>query len=106
LEDPVLRLDLYQALKDIGYYGDTSFNRELVKVRDYALLALLLKFNGNEKGIYKEIAERAGEHEKELKKYTDANTTLLERCKKAFEYIKDNPLELIGLALGIAGLKK
>ena len=106
LENPVLRLDLAQALKDAGYYADGSFNRELVRVKNYALLALLLSWQGADEGLYKAIAERAGEHEKDLRAYIKKNTTPLEYAKKACEYVKENPLELISLALGFPGLKK
>jgi hypothetical protein len=34
LEDSILRLDFAQGLKDIGYYSDTSFNNELIKVKN------------------------------------------------------------------------
>jgi hypothetical protein len=102
LEDPVLRLDLSQALKDVGYYADGSFNTEVVRVKNYALLALLLQWRQADERLYKAIAERAGEHEKDLRAYIRKNTTPLEWAKKAFEYVKDNPLELLGFALDIA----
>ena len=34
------------------------------------------------------------------------NTMPLEYAKKACEYVKENPLELVGLALGFLGLRK
>lgn len=48
LEDPVLKLDFEQAMKDLGYYSDTSFNKEIVKVRDFALVAFLFRRNNND----------------------------------------------------------
>jgi hypothetical protein len=106
LEDPVLRLDLAQALKDIGHYADTSFNSELVKVKNYALLALLLKHRGEDKALYKAIAEQAGENKNALSAYLRKQTTWLERGKGIFEYVKHNPLVIFEIAMGIAGLKK
>jgi hypothetical protein len=65
LEDPVLRLDFSQALKELGHYTDGSFNSELVRVKGYALLAFILKYGKADERMYKAIAERAGEHEYE-----------------------------------------
>jgi hypothetical protein len=41
VENPVQRIDFEQAMKNEGFYTDTSFNREIVKVKDYALFAFL-----------------------------------------------------------------
>jgi hypothetical protein len=83
LEDPVLRIDFSQALKDIGYYEDTSFNRELVKVKDYAFFAFLMKNRNTEtkKGLFKEIADKTALPLKELEKNINENTPLLEKTK-------------------------
>jgi hypothetical protein len=48
IEDPVLKVDFEQGMKDVGYYSDTSFNKEIVKVRDYALIAFLFRMNNND----------------------------------------------------------
>jgi hypothetical protein len=107
LEDPVLRLDLSQALKALGHYTDGSFNSELVRIKNYALLALLLKYGKADERLYKAIAERAGEHEKDLRAYPKKTTSPLAWTKKVFEYVTENHLELIGLVLNVAlGLKK
>jgi hypothetical protein len=42
VEDPVKKLDFFQAMKDNGVHADTSFSDEIVKVTDYALLSFLL----------------------------------------------------------------
>jgi phage antirepressor YoqD-like protein len=104
LEDPILRLDFAQGLKDIGYYTDTSFNTELVKVKKHALFALLLKYAGENKGVYKALAEKAGENDKELREYLKENTTLLDRGKKIITWFKDNPLDAIQIVLGVISL--
>jgi hypothetical protein len=83
LEDPVLRLDFSQALKDIGSFEDASFNRELVKVQDYAFFAFLMKNRNTEtkKGLFKEIADKTALPLKELEKNINENTPLLEKTK-------------------------
>jgi predicted transcriptional regulator len=106
LEDPVLRLDFSHALKELGHYTDGSFNSELVRVKGYALLAFILKYGKADERMYKAVAERAGEHEKDLRAYMKKNMTPLEWAKKAFEYVKENPLEFMGFILGIVLPKK
>jgi len=48
IEDPVLKVDFEQGMKDVGYYSDSSFNKEIVKVRDYALVAFLFRRNNDD----------------------------------------------------------
>lgn len=43
IENPVHKIDFEQAMKDLGYFSDSSFNKEVVKVRDYALIDFLFK---------------------------------------------------------------
>jgi hypothetical protein len=71
-------------------------------------LALLLKYGKADERLYKAIAERTGEHEKDLPAYPKKTTSPLAWTKKVFEYVKENHLELIGLVLNAAalGLKK
>lgn len=42
-ENPVIKRDFAQALKKSGYYTDTSFNTELVKVRTASFIAFALE---------------------------------------------------------------
>ena len=77
LEDPVLRLDFFQALKELGYYAEGGFNAELVRVKGCALLALALEYGEEDPGMYKAIAGKAGENEKALRAYLNQRTTAL-----------------------------
>ena len=104
LEDPVLRLDLDQALKDIGLYADGSFNRELVKVRKAALLALLLNRRGADKGLYTAIAAAGDEHDKRLAEYLRTPAPPREKGEKVLAYIKEYGLDFLQILQAIAGL--
>lgn len=44
-ENPVVKADFIQALKDEGFYTDTSFNKEIIKVRVSSFLAFSLSKN-------------------------------------------------------------
>jgi hypothetical protein len=88
------------------YYTNTSFNSELVKVKNYALLALLPRHRGTDKTLYKAIADKAGANQKPLSDYLNKNTPWLEKGKKIFEYVKDNPMVIVELALGIGVQKR
>jgi hypothetical protein len=96
LEDPVLRLDFSQSLKDIGYFEDTSFNRELVKVQDYAFFAFLMNNRKTEtqNGLIKEIADRTALPLKELKKNINENTPPLEKAKNIITNIRDSAKDI------------
>jgi hypothetical protein len=66
VEDPVRQQDFFQAMKDKGFYSDTSFNREIVKVKDAALLAFLLDYDNDKthakfKALVKENSDLVSE---------------------------------------------
>ncbi len=93
LEDPVLRMDLGQAMKNIGYYTDTSFNEEIVKVRDYALIAFLFHYRaeGDTWDRIQELSKKIRTDEKELlktitskKSWLDIGKELIGKTEEAF----------------------
>ena len=42
-EDPIIKADFVQSLKEKGFYTDSSFNNEIVKVKVASFLAFLLE---------------------------------------------------------------
>jgi len=87
LEDPVLRMDLGQAMKNIGYYTDTSFNDEIVKVKDYALIAFLFhyKAEGDAWEKIRELEKRAKADEMELLKTIASKKSWIEKGKELID---------------------
>jgi hypothetical protein len=108
LEDPILRLDFSQGLKDIHYYSDTSFNTELVKVKHYALIAFLLKYGDSDgkRELIKKIAGKAGGDDKKLLKTLTGQLSWLERGKRIIDYCKGTMelKDILALALSALAL--
>lgn len=91
LEDPILRSDLEKKMKDLGYYADTSFNKEIVKIRDFAFVSFLYKFTsgGNTALTLKEIEGEISEKEREIAKILSSKGSLLTRSKKILSLATD-----------------
>lgn len=104
LENPVWRADLFQALKDLGYYADTGFNAELVKIRDYAFLALLVRYCGKEQETFLKIIETAQADAKVVEQLLKTGKTLIKRSDLLIAYIKEHHHDLLQAGIGLAGL--
>ncbi len=87
IEDPVVKLDFEEAMKDVGYFADGSFNRELVRVKDYALLAFLFRWNRSDDtyDAFKALQKKASASEKELLDILAREKSWLERGKDLLE---------------------
>jgi len=103
IEDPVVKVDFEQAMKEVGYYADSSFNKELVKVRDYALVAFLFRRNNNDgtfAGLQK-MRKAAASDEKDLLSKIQLNKSWLEIGKDLLSLTKEGT-EKIELLVKIA----
>jgi hypothetical protein len=67
VEDPVKKGDFFQAMKDNGFYADTSFSDEIIKVNDSALLSFLLAYDKDTNhSKFKELVKKNDVLAKEL----------------------------------------
>lgn len=66
-ENPVLREDFIQAMKDKGFYTDTSHNKEIIKVKAIALLAFLT--GSSDVSVINDLVQRTEFNNQILKKY-------------------------------------
>jgi hypothetical protein len=89
IEDPVVKLDFEQAMKEVGYFSDGSFNREVVRVRDYALIAFLFRWNRSDDSYdsFKALQKKAASSEGELVEILSRPKTWLERAKDLLEAV-------------------
>lgn len=83
-ENPVIKADFVQSLKDEGFYTDSSFNNELVKVKIASFLSFALSKNlADKEKILKIINEAKSEDEKimnfenSMKNYKDVAKDVL-----------------------------
>lgn len=87
-ENPIIKADFAQSLKEKGFYTDTSFNNELVKVKVPSFLGFLLegKYLKNE-DLLKII--KTGENDKKLiEDYLSKNKTLKDCVFDIYDIIK------------------
>ncbi|GHV54878.1 hypothetical protein AGMMS49579_16330 [Spirochaetia bacterium] len=95
VEDPIKKLDFEQKMKDIGFYSDTSFNREIVKVKDTALLAFLFELDKDKKHEkFKTLITQNKSIEKEALDIYNSTKSIQEKCEK---YLKI-ALKIVGAA--------
>jgi len=87
IEDPVVKLDFEEAMKDVGYFADGSFNREVVRVKDYALIAFLFRWNRSDDTYdsFKALQKKASASERELLEILSREKTWLDRGKDLLE---------------------
>ena len=86
VENPVARADLEYILKEeLGYFIDSSFNKEIVKINEAAFLAFVLKFYSGKSEEFraKLLSEFSGQ--KEITALLDADKNWME---KAQEFVK------------------
>jgi hypothetical protein len=97
VEDPVVKIDFEQAMKEVGYYSDSSFNKEIVKVRDYALVAFLFRMNNNDHTFsdLQRMREVARTNEQDLlskitltKTWLEVGRDILEATKSGYEKVE------------------
>jgi hypothetical protein len=83
VEDPVKKLDFFQAMKDNGFYADTSFSDEIVKVNDSALLSFLLAYDKDERhNKFKELVQSNRDLAKELNNIKEPGAARNAFCAK------------------------
>jgi hypothetical protein len=84
IEDPVVKLDFEQAMKEVGYFADGSFNREIVRVKDYALIAFLFRWNRSDNTYeeFKTLLKKNRASERELLEILSQPKPWLERGKE------------------------
>jgi hypothetical protein len=84
IEDPVVKLDFEQAMKEVGYFADGSFNREIVRVKDYALIAFLFRWNRSDNTYdeFKALMKKTRASERELLAILSQPKSWLERGKE------------------------
>ena len=68
VEDKYLRSTVYEDLKQMGYFLDTSFNSEIVSIQKEALIALLDSYYSDKQkdemtSVYKDVRKKAGKDE-------------------------------------------
>lgn len=77
-EDPVVKADFVQSLKDEGFYTDSSFNNELIKVKlsSFLCFAKNKNFLNNKKLL--DIVKSDEKSTKLIKKFIDENKSVKE----------------------------
>lgn len=87
-ENPVVKADFIQALKDEGFYTDTSFNKEIIKVRAASFLAFSLskKLLNTEKLL--EILNSGKTEKEKIKEFENTNKSAKEIMADIFEILK------------------
>lgn len=98
-ENPVIRDDFIQAMKRRGFYTDTSFNKEIVKVKAVALL----EFITNSKNVpeLKDLINNANFNNKKIENYLSNQKTWKDIGKDLLTILKNSDgdaLKLISCA--------
>jgi len=85
LEDPVLKREFEHAVKELGYFVDYSFNREIVKMRASVFLEIIIKnFDNNEEKL-KEVIKSQYKDEKKYQSLINQQYSLNERVESLLD---------------------
>ena len=87
-ENPVLREDFIQSMKEKGFYTDTSHNKEIIKVKAIALLAFLT--DGSDISVLKELVQKSDFNNEKLKKYFISQKTWKDVTKDLLDIFKES----------------
>lgn len=94
-ENPVLREDFIQAMKNKGYYTDTSYNKEIIKVKAVAILDFLTELKDID--LLKKVTEKADFENQKLKDYFISQKTWKDIAKDVFGILKESEHDAIKL---------
>lgn len=87
-ENPVVKADFIQALKDEGFYTDTSFNKEIIKVRAASFLTFSLSKNLLNTEKLLEIINSEKTEKEKIKEFENTNKSAKEIMADIFEILK------------------
>ena len=99
-ENPVLREDFIQAMKNKGYYTDTSHNKEIIKVKAVAILDFLT--DSKDTKLLKELSNKTEFENQKLKDYFISQKSWKDIAKDVFEILKDSDGDAIKLLMAAA----
>ena len=87
-EDPVIKADFVQSLKDEGFYTDSSFNNELIKVKLSSFLCFAKNkgFLNNKKLL--DIVKSDEKSTKLIKQFIDKNKNVKEMALGVLKIIQ------------------
>lgn len=102
-EDPVVRADFAQDMKSAGFYTDTSFNKEIIRVKAVSfLLYAQAKGRLSEKKIL-EILKKGDTDKEVIKKFSDAQMSAKDIILGGFEILKKEKEFGIGMIAALFG---
>ncbi|WP_407399871.1 hypothetical protein [Treponema sp.] len=99
-ENPVLREDFIQAMKNKGYYTDTSHNKEIIKVKAVAILDFLTE--SKETKLLKRMSDKADFENQKLKDFFISQKSWKDIAKDVFGILKDSEGDAIKLLTAAA----
>lgn len=99
-ENPVLREDFIQAMKNKGYYTDTSYNKEIIKVKAVAILDFITE--KKDKNLLAQLASKADFENQKLKDYFISQKTWKDISKDLFVMLKESEKDAITLLMTAA----
>ncbi len=87
-ENPVIKADFVQGLKDEGFYTDSSFNNELVKVKIASFISFALSKNMLDKEKLLKIVNSGKTEEDKISDLKNSNKDFKEISKDIFNILK------------------
>ncbi len=99
-ENPIIKADFIQSLKEEGFYTDGSFNNELIKVKVASFLSFIAM-----KGLLepKHLTDNMALSKEELKMVNDFSKTLKSESRLPIDIAKKIGLELFDILKSSAG---
>lgn len=101
-ENPVLREDFIQAMKNKGYYTDTSHNKEIIKVKALAILEFLTETESKNENLLVDLRNKAEFENQKLKDYFISQKSWKDIAKDVFGILKDSEGDAIKLLTAAA----
>ena len=89
-ENPVVRADFVQGMKDMGFYTDSSFNNEIIKVKAASFLAFAIKKGSLSDSEILDVLNKGRTDGEKITDFKNANKSLKDVLQDSLDILKSH----------------
>ncbi len=106
LENPVLQRELNYAIKKIGYFSDTSFNKEIIKIKATVFIAVFYHYIDDVRDKFEMLIKKQNVNDKEYNKIINKPKPISEKVEEFLDKNKNKIGFALNLLSGLSFIKQ